>query len=176
MAVSLKNYRVNEPSEWLCLSSDTKPAPSTHGKLKVYDTVLEEDTGNRFIYLGTTAGWNTTYVDGAASVEPTQLAHERNPGTSNQYGASVEEWNYTSWAHGDGDTIVTSNAALLKAVIVNSALTGDVAIRDGTTAGGTLIYTVGTTDIDLYGIKCNSGLFIDDNATAGNILVIWRDQ
>lgn len=68
MAVSLKNYRVNEPSEWLCLSSDTKPTPATHGKLKVYDTLLEEDTGIEFKYLGTSVGWNETSIAGATSI------------------------------------------------------------------------------------------------------------
>lgn len=112
---------------------------------------------------------------GSVGVSPQQLANERNIGTSNQYGASVEEWNYTIWAHDDGDTIISSAPALLKAVIVVSALTGDVGVRDGTTAAGTLLYTA-SADKDFYGIKCNTGIFADDNATAGSVMFVWRPQ
>jgi len=57
MAFSEKYYRTNEPSEWTCLSTDTKETPSTNGKIKVTDIVYETDTGDKYEYRGSTAGY-----------------------------------------------------------------------------------------------------------------------
>lgn len=133
-------------------------------------------------YYDRTSGRQRGVTGDSGGVDLTKLASERNIGTSNEYGVGVGEYNYTSWAHGDGDTIITSSPALLLGVFVNAALTGDVAVRDGTTASGTLILTSGSTVNTFYGmpgnspIKLNSGIFLDDNATAGNVLVVWRPQ
>ena len=119
-------------------------------------------------------------TDNAEHVHPEQLAGERNPGTANQYGVAVPECNYTSWAHGDGDTIVTSSPALLFGILVNVAITGEVTVRDGTTAGGVLIQSTGAaavnTFFDYKGIKLDDGIFLDDAASAGNVIVMWRAQ
>ena len=110
------------------------------------------------------------------STQITKGAGERNPGTSNEYDVGVPECNYFLWQHDDGDTTVTSNPALLFGWTITSTLTGDVALRDGTSAAGTLIDTISSTNRDLPGIKLNNGIFLDDNATAGNIIVFYRDQ
>ncbi len=83
------------------------------------------------------------------------------------------DYRYTIWNHGDGDTIVSSAPVVLKAVIESSALTGDVTLRDGTTASGTSIGTYAATQ-EFYNMRLGNGLFIDDNATAGQIIVVWR--
>jgi len=116
-------------------------------------------------------------VNSGIKVELAALAGERNIATSNQYFASVPEWNYTliTFTAEDNDTIISSNPVLFKAIIEISTLTGDITVRDGTTAAGVSL-GVHSADKDFHGIKLNTGLFIDDNASAGAILVIWRDQ
>jgi hypothetical protein len=110
-----------------------------------------------------------------------KLAHERGVGTATEYGVGVDESEHTEWAHGDGDVTVTSAAALLFGFTVTSAITGDFALRDGTSASGALVYAaaatlaIGTTVL-LPGIKCDDGIFVDDNATGGTISIFWRAQ
>jgi hypothetical protein len=88
---------------------------------------------------------------------------------------------YLSWAHGDGDTIVHSGPCYLIGVLINSTLTGSFALRDGTTAAGTLLFTTATNAAALVQydmpapIYCRDGLFIDDAATGGNALVFYRE-
>lgn len=56
MAFSEKHYRTNDPSEWTCLSTDTKDTPTTNGRIKIGDIAHETDTGDYFRYAGT-VGW-----------------------------------------------------------------------------------------------------------------------
>ena len=82
-------------------------------------------------------------------------------------------FNYTIWNHGDGDKIVSSQPVVLRAIIESAALTGDVTLRDGTTASGTSLGVYSATT-EFYDMRLANGLFIDDNATAGQIIVVWR--
>ena len=85
---------------------------------------------------------------------------------------------FTTWNHDDGDTTVTSAAAVVMGVYCNGSVTGSVTIRDGTTAGGTSVAIIGGFAlgdfIDLFGVYCPNGVFLDDAATAGNITVLWK--
>ena len=120
-------------------------------------------------------------TNGAAHVEPMQLANERNVGSSNQYGVSVPECNYTVWAHGDGDTVVSSVPALLFGIFCNTAITGASVVKNGTDATGDAVVTIPDsmaigTYYELPGIKMNAGIFIDDASSAGDVVVLWRAQ
>lgn len=119
-------------------------------------------------------------ASGAAYVSPGQLANERNAGTSNQYGVSVPECNYTICS---ADTNVSTSApALLFGVTVTVATaTNVIEIRDATAAGaGTVVLSIpaGTAVGTYYpcnGIKCNTGLYCDHTGT-GTVRIDWRPQ
>jgi len=110
----------------------------------------------------------------------TQLANERNPGSSNQYGVGVPECNYFVWGHADGDVQITTSPALLFGFIITGTLTGTFALRDGTTGTDPRVYSSTAlavpTVVNLPGIKMDSGIFIDDAATGGAVVVLWRLQ
>jgi len=178
MAFSEKHYRTNEPSEWTCLSTDTKDTPSTNGKIKVTDIAYETDTGDKYEYRGSTAGWVQTDSGGGTNLS--QLANERNPGTANQYGVGVDECEYAS-VTSDTD-ISSSTAGLLFGVLVTATTATDIIeIRDATSAGtGTVVLsipaaTAAGTFYDLKGAKLDTGIYADFTGT-GTIVVLWRAQ
>lgn len=78
---------------------------------------------------------------------------------------------YLIWTHSDGDVAVPGPIKLWQ-VIEDQALTGDVGLRDGQDASGALLLTL-TASMDFPGVKLHNGLFIDDNATAGRLVVIY---
>lgn len=109
------------------------------------------------------------------------LASERNPGTSNEYGVGVPECNGFIWAHDDGDTQITEVPALVFGVYCNTGMTGaGTTLRDGTTASGDALVVLPALSqgdyLPLPGVKFNTGIFIDDSSSAGNITIFWRPQ
>lgn len=109
------------------------------------------------------------------------IAGERNhDSASDSYLVAHNQASYHSWAHGDGDVTVTSSPALLLGVLINTTLVGDFAIRDGVSAAAPLLFTTANNATALtnyeFGcaIRCETGIFIDDNATGGNALILWR--
>jgi hypothetical protein len=145
-----------------------------------------EVTQDEYTYT-TEEGWVKTRssTDGAAHIEPNKLAMERNVGTSNEYGVSVPECNYHVWAHGDGDVTVSAVPALLLGVLVTVDIAGTTAkVLDGTAdiaAGGTLVLSIPAgitagTFYEMPGAKLNDGIFIEDDATGGGLIVFWRAQ
>lgn len=111
-----------------------------------------------------------------------EVAGERNPGTSNDYLVSVEETNATVVDVATDETDVSSTVpALLFGVYVNTVLSAQVLpLKDGT--GGTTIVTIPASAAagSMYhfpGLKFNVALIVDpDNAATGNITVAWRPQ
>jgi hypothetical protein len=141
---------------------------------------VDDATGIVYEWRGTTLGMVAVDVNGAAVVAPEQAAHERNPGTSNQYGASVPECNYTVCA---ADTNVSDSVpALLFGVTVTVVTAaGVIEIRDATAAaGGTVVLSIpAATPVGTYypcnGIKLNTGLYCDHTGT-GTVRIDWRPQ
>lgn len=94
---------------------------------------------------------------------------------------SAEPTEYFVWAHGDTDVTITSEAAMLYGYSVTLTLAGDFALRDGTSNTDPLIVTSANNaatgvNVSMPGVKCDSGIFIDDNASAGTIVVYYRLQ
>jgi len=121
-----------------------------------------------------------TTDNGDMYVEPTQLAGERNPGTSGQYAVGVDECDYAS-VTSDTD-ISSSQPGLLFGVLVTVATATDVIeIRDSNSAGaGTVVLSIPATTAagtfyDLKGAKLNTGIYADFTGT-GTIVVLWREQ
>ena len=86
--------------------------------------------------------------------------------------------NGTPWAHGDGDTVIVSEPALLYGVFCNVQLTGASIIKNGVDASGETKVTLpsGMTAGTLYelpGIKMPDGIFVDDGSSAGEVLICW---
>ena len=87
---------------------------------------------------------------------------------------------YTVWAHGDGDTLITASPAILCGVFCNVQVTGASTVEDGSTAAGTVVVTIpnGMTVGTYYelGCKMDDGIFIDDGSSAGTVVILWRYQ
>lgn len=117
---------------------------------------------------------NGDIVDGSALLG----AGERNiDSTTNSYLVTHTDVEYAEWTHSDGDTQITTSPAYLYGIYVTSALTGDITLRDGTAdtdtdvsgaVSATFTYAGGR------GLRCETGIFLDDNASAGTLLVLWR--
>lgn len=155
-------------------------AARTAGKWVGGQTIFDIDTGDGWVVLED-GSYLQIEFSGARLAELRAISGERNIGATNNYLASVPECNYLAWAHGDGDVIVTANPALLFGVLITSTLTGDFAVRNGQSAAGALLLTTATDAavanfFQLPGIKCDSGIFIDDNATGGSAIICYRDQ
>lgn len=87
--------------------------------------------------------------------------------------------NYTVWAHGDGDTLVTDQAALLFGIFCNTQLTGATVVKNGSNASGEAVVTLPSgmtvgTFYELPGVKMNEGIFVDDGSSAGEVILFWR--
>ena len=111
----------------------------------------------------------------------TSQANERNIGTLNQFGIGVDECNYHAWATATGDEAVSVAPALVFGVLVTGGVTGTISIEDGIDDTGVVVLTVPTsaavgTFFELKGAKFNTGIFIDDNSSAGSLTVLWRPQ
>lgn len=90
----------------------------------------------------------------------------------------TEKTNYLVWAHGDGDTLVTDEPALLFGIFCNVQLTGATVIKNGVDASGEAVITLPSgmtvgTFYELPGIKMNDGIFIDDGSSAGTVVLCW---
>ena len=86
---------------------------------------------------------------------------------------------YIIWNHADGDVTARTGRAVLYGMFWSDALTGNIALRDGTSASGPRVAFIsgsqgsaGSTYNFGEGIMLANGLFIDDAATAGEV-VIW---
>lgn len=118
--------------------------------------------------------------DGAAHVEPTTGAAERNIGTVNQYGVGVDECEYTVCA---ADTNVSNStpALLFGVTVLVVTATNVIEIRDATAAaGGTVVLSIPAstavgTHFPCNGIKLNTGLYCDHTGT-GTVRIDWRAQ
>lgn len=133
------------------------------GAWDYFDNVFNTDSsGNDYLHIGA-------------------LANERNIGTANEYSVAVPECNYHSWVTATNDEQVSATPALVFGVLVNVATTGTINIEDGTDDTGTNVLTIPTgtaagTFFNLCGAKFNTGIFIDDASTAGEITIFWRAQ
>ncbi len=158
------------------LSTDTKPTTT----MSATNKFLETDTGDVYEYSG--SSWIKLVESGAVISEPNQIAHERNIGTANQYGVGVPECNYFEWNQSVGSTLVYSGPALVFGVQVNVLTAGGIInIEDGTDDTGPVILSIPSGAIqgdswDLKGAKLNTGLYIHDASSAGEIIIFWRPQ
>ena len=162
------------------LSTDTKPTTTA----KATNKFLETDTGSVYSYSG--SSWIPLVESGAIIAEPNQIAHERNIGTSNQYGVGVPECNATVVdVSVDSTDVSGSQPALLFGIYVDqSVVVETVGIHDGT--GGTELITIpvgvafeyGFTGsfLPLPGIKFNTALFVESQNALGRLTVCWRLQ
>ena len=123
---------------------------------------------------------NLKSTNGAGHVEPTQLANERNIGTSNQYGVGVDECNGSILDAGTSAQAVSGGApALVFGIQINTALAGTLTITGLTNVSGaaTDIVLPIATPIGYYemkGAKCNIALVCQLSDATDDVLVLWR--
>lgn len=107
--------------------------------------------------------------------QATQLAGERNPGDSNQYGVSVGECNITNVGENETDSAVSVGApALCFGVIMETGQSGAIVLKDSATT--VLSITPGANaSVDLKGAKFDTSLVVTTAASAACV-ILWRPQ
>ena len=125
-------------------------------------------------------GWVQTISAGAANVEPTQLANEQNPGTTNAYGTANRKSKFSIVT---GSTLIDAavpQCIYAVTVIVVTAL-AVIQIRHGSSAGtGVVIHTIPigapvNERMEFDGAELPNGLYIEYAATAtGTLRVAHR--
>lgn len=73
--------------------------------------------------------------------------------------------------------LIATGAGVVTGIIVSSHTNGTVKLWNSLTATGTVAmdtytYGVGSQTIPLFGIRFNTGLFVDMNSTVQNIVVV----
>lgn len=139
------------------------------------------NVGNKYEYRGATAGWvQTSTAAGAANVEPTQLANEQNPGTTNAYGTANRKSKFTIVT---ADTLIDAAVpqCLYAVTVIVATATAAIEIRHASSAGtGTVLHTIPAGSpvndrIEFDGAELPNGLYIDYAATAtGTLRVAHR--
>ena len=162
------------------LSTDAKPTTT----MSATNKFLETDTGDVYEYSG--SSWIKLVESGAVISEPNQIAHERNIGTSNQYGVGVPECNATVVDVSVDSTDVSGSVpALLFGVYIDTTVNIEpVGLHDGTGGNELITIPIGAafefgfkgSFLPLPGIKFNTALFVESTNSTGIITVCWRAQ
>lgn len=118
-------------------------------------------------------------VDGNLSLA--DLAHERNSGTSNQFGVGVPECTVTRADVGQTETLITNAPCLVFGLIGNDGNTGDSVLRDAAAVSGGSTPVINAqvgegVSTNLFGAKFNNGLTIVGDDAAHDVTVFWRAQ
>lgn len=155
------------------LSTDTKPTTT----MSATNKFLETDTGDVYEYSG--SSWIKLIESGAVISEPNQIAHERNIGTSNQYGVGVGECEATV-LDGTSAVAVSSNiAALVFGILITTsgATATIVGLNDQTPAAKAVILTSSSSSqfFDLKGMKVDV-TFTVTASVDDDVVVFWRLQ
>ncbi len=134
------------------------------------------------IFFDDNSGSPSDTTDGIPVKLKDSLANERNPGTANEYGVSVPEWNYTVIDHADTSPVAVSGGvpAIIGNVYCSEAMAGspDFAFYDDSTE----VYpmpvsmTLSSEKLSLAGTIFATDLncVIASAGTAGKIVVQWR--
>ena len=129
------------------------------------------------------AGENSSSGDGVVAVNQRDaIAHERNVGTSNQYGVGVDECNASILDAGTSAQAVSAGApALLFGIHINTQLVGTLTITGFTNVSGPatdIVLAAGTAVgwYDFKGAKCETALVCTLSTATDDVLVLWRPQ
>lgn len=164
-----------------CLSTDTKKTPQPLGAV-----AYETDTGNKYEYRGSTAGWVNTNTDGANHVaDQTIPPGGRNPTSSTtSYVVIREECNLSVISKTTAVTIGggVANDTHLMGLQITAALTGTCVITgfadsDGTAQSITFPAATPAGFIDFKGAINSAGALTVTCSNAGDdnlVSVMWR--
>ncbi len=123
------------------------------------------------------------YSNGAAYVEPTQLAGEHNIGQSDEFQSAVDESIIVTRVIGTTETVISSVPCLIFGIIVNATSTGTCSIRDAasTGTGFTPKAVVGVDEVtdkkdfvETKGAKMMVGCTVKGSLAATDITVLAR--
>lgn len=155
------------------LSTDTKPTTTA----KATNKFLETDTGDIYEYSG--SSWIKLVESGAIIAEPNQIAHERNIGTSNQYGVGVPECNATVLDGTSAVAVSSSIPALVFGIFITTsgATATIVGLDDQLGAPKSIILTSSSASqfLDLSGMKVDT-TFTVTASVDDDVVVFWREQ
>lgn len=155
------------------LSTDTKPTTTASATNKF----LETDTGDVYEYSG--SSWIKLVESGAVISEPNQIAHERNIGTSNQYGVGVGECEATVLDGTSAVAVSSSAAALVFGILITTsgATATIIGLSDQIPTAKSVVLTSSSVSqfFDLKGMKVDT-TFTVTASVDDDVVVFWRPQ